>query len=163
FVAGIDLSTQVGRTFDLFDWSGVSPTGAFTVSSPYTWNLSNLYTTGEVTLLAIPGLFGDFNHDGTVDTADYVVWRKTGGSAADYSAWRAHFGQTAFRGAVLPPAGSLSPAVPEPPGMMLVVCGLVGIIVSCRRSLARPARSSTKSGVIVLSALVANASQFAPA
>ena len=30
------------------------PTGAFAVSSPYTWNLSNLYTTGEVTLTAVP-------------------------------------------------------------------------------------------------------------
>ena len=76
FAAGVDVATQSGRTIDLFDWTGVTPTGAFTVSSPYTWNLSNLYTTGEVTLTAVPSLPGDFNHDGTVDAADYVVWRK---------------------------------------------------------------------------------------
>ena len=46
----VTLATQVGRTFDLFNWAGVAPTGAFIVSSPYTWNLSQLYTTGEVTL-----------------------------------------------------------------------------------------------------------------
>jgi uncharacterized protein YjbI with pentapeptide repeats len=50
FADDVNLATQVGRTFDLFDWTGVTPTGAFAVSSPYTWNLSNLYTTGEVTL-----------------------------------------------------------------------------------------------------------------
>ena len=72
----------------------MTPTGAFTVSSPYTWNLSNLYTTGEVTLAAAPSLPGDFNHDGTVDAADYVVWRKTDGTPAGYNTWRTHFGQT---------------------------------------------------------------------
>jgi uncharacterized protein YjbI with pentapeptide repeats/CubicO group peptidase (beta-lactamase class C family) len=54
FAADVNLASQIGRTFDLFDWTGVTPTGAFAVSSPYTWNLSNLYTTGEVTLTAIP-------------------------------------------------------------------------------------------------------------
>jgi len=53
-VPSVDLFDQVGRTLDLFDWTGVSPTGAFTVESPYTWDLSQLYTTGEVTLLAVP-------------------------------------------------------------------------------------------------------------
>ena len=79
FAPGVDVATQSGRTIDLFDWTGVTPTGAFTVSSPYTWNLTNLYTTGEVTLAAVPSLPGDFNHDGTVDAADYVVWRKNPG------------------------------------------------------------------------------------
>jgi uncharacterized protein YjbI with pentapeptide repeats len=54
FAADVNPASQLGRTFDLFDWTGVAPTGAFAVSSPYAWNLSNLYTTGEVTLTAIP-------------------------------------------------------------------------------------------------------------
>jgi uncharacterized protein YjbI with pentapeptide repeats len=54
FAADVNLASQLGRTIDLFDWTGVTPTGVFTVSSPYQWNLSNLYTTGEVTLAAIP-------------------------------------------------------------------------------------------------------------
>ena len=40
---------------------------------------------------------GDFNQDGTVDAADYVVWRKDLGgiyTQNDYNIWRAHFGQT---------------------------------------------------------------------
>jgi uncharacterized protein YjbI with pentapeptide repeats len=54
FTTDINLASQIGRTFDLFDWTGVTPTGAFAVASPYAWDLSNLYTTGEVTLTAVP-------------------------------------------------------------------------------------------------------------
>jgi uncharacterized protein YjbI with pentapeptide repeats len=54
FVHGANLASQIGRTFRLFNWSGVSPTGAFQVVSPYVWNLSKLYTTGEVTLAGVP-------------------------------------------------------------------------------------------------------------
>lgn len=54
FASGVELASQVGRTLDLFDWTGVVPTGVFTVESPYTWDLSDLYSTGEVTLVAVP-------------------------------------------------------------------------------------------------------------
>ena len=55
---------------------------------------------------------GDFNHDGTVDGGDYVVWRKGLGTKytpADYDSWRANFGQTYATG-----AGTSLSAVPEP-------------------------------------------------
>jgi hypothetical protein len=54
FAADVNPASQVGRTFNLFNWTGVTPTGAFTVSSPYAWDVSNLYATGEVMLIAIP-------------------------------------------------------------------------------------------------------------
>jgi uncharacterized protein YjbI with pentapeptide repeats len=54
FADDVAVSTQVGRTLRIFDWSGVAPAGEFVVESPYVWNLSRLYSTGEVTLLAIP-------------------------------------------------------------------------------------------------------------
>jgi hypothetical protein len=54
FADDVNLASQLGRTFGLFNWSGVNPTGAFAISSPYAWDLSNLYATGEVTLLAVP-------------------------------------------------------------------------------------------------------------
>src|SRR5262249_42449155 len=50
----VNPASQAGRTFDLFDWTGITPTGAFTIASPYAWDLSNLYTTGQVTLTAVP-------------------------------------------------------------------------------------------------------------
>jgi hypothetical protein len=37
FANDVNLASQVGRTFDLFDWTGVTLTGAFAVSSPYHW------------------------------------------------------------------------------------------------------------------------------
>jgi uncharacterized protein YjbI with pentapeptide repeats len=54
FADDVNLPTELGRTFDVFDWTGVNPTGEFDVSSPYTWDLTNLYTTGEVTLVSVP-------------------------------------------------------------------------------------------------------------
>jgi probable HAF family extracellular repeat protein len=85
-------------------------------------------------LTPVPALPGDFNGNGTVDAADYVVWRKGMGTIYtqhDYNVWRAHFGAVspgigAGSGAALPSAESLSTAVPEPTsGLML----LVGILV----------------------------------
>jgi uncharacterized protein YjbI with pentapeptide repeats len=54
FSGDVDAADQVGRTLRLFDWAGVSPSGSFQVTTPYDWDLSRLYTTGEVTLLAVP-------------------------------------------------------------------------------------------------------------
>jgi hypothetical protein len=50
----VDVATQVGRTLRIFDWTGVSPNGQFQIQSPYVWDLTNLYTTGEVTLISVP-------------------------------------------------------------------------------------------------------------
>jgi hypothetical protein len=36
----------------------------------------------------------DHNRDGVVDSADYIVWRKSGGTAEQYNAWRANFGKS---------------------------------------------------------------------
>lgn len=47
------------------------------------------------------GLPGDYNHDGVVNAADYVVWRKRLGSVytqSDFLIWRAHFGEPAGEG-----------------------------------------------------------------
>src|SRR4029079_4235451 len=53
------ITPLVGKTFDLFNWNGpLAPTNRFNsvrVPNGTTWDLSNLYTTGEVTLLsAVP-------------------------------------------------------------------------------------------------------------
>jgi hypothetical protein len=72
---------------------------------------------------------GDFNSNGVVDAADYVVWRKGLGTTytqADYDVWRSHFEQTAGSGAALPSANPLSAAVPEPATLMLLVLAAAG-------------------------------------
>ena len=141
FASDVNVGTQGGRTINLFDWSGVTPSGAFTVSSPYTWNLSKLYTTGEVTLIAIALLPGDYNGNGIVDAADYTVWRNGLGTTytlADYDVWKAHFGMSAGigsgSGAALPSAALLSPTVPEPASAWLTLMGIGFACIKSRRS-----------------------------
>jgi hypothetical protein len=66
---------------------------------------------------------GDFNRDGTVDAADYVVWRKTDNTQAGYNLWRANFGQPPGGGsssALHLPTSPFDTAVPEP--ALLVLC-----------------------------------------
>jgi hypothetical protein len=71
------------------------------------------------------GLTGDYNGDGKVDAADYVVWRKdpaSFGGAQGYADWRANFGATAGSG-----SGSGLAAVPEPASAMLLIIGFVAL------------------------------------
>jgi hypothetical protein len=90
------------------------------------------------------GVAGDYNSDGVVDAADYVVWRDHLGSTtftlpnrstgitgaigpSDYDFWKAHFGATSG-------GGSLgSGAVPEPTSVVLLSIGAVGLVAGCRR------------------------------
>ncbi len=88
-------------------------------------------------------LAGDYNDDGKVDAADYVVWRNEIGTPAGYDMWRAHFGQSAGSGAALPSAQPLSAAVPEP-GSLVLVAVLLGNVMMARR--VRKQRSAQQTG-----------------
>ncbi len=95
---------------------------------------------GTLTTVTLPGaLIGDYNNNGAVDAADYVVWRKALGtnydlpnrapgitgdaSPADFTAWRANFGNTAA--AAASGAAHTFSVVPEPTGLSLVVAATV--------------------------------------
>jgi hypothetical protein len=90
--------------------------------------------TAQVRYIGAPvGVPGDYNSNGTVDAADYVVWRKLLGhtfslpnevpgvtpgtvTTQDYDAWRARFGSTSGGGS------GLAAAVPEPaPAVLLML------------------------------------------
>jgi hypothetical protein len=75
---------------------------------------------GIVSFVNGGGLAGDYNSDGKVDAADYVVWRKTDGSQQGYDTWRNNFGAMAGSGAASAAAGAVA-AVPEPASLMLLV------------------------------------------
>jgi hypothetical protein len=77
-----------------------------------------------------PGdLTGDYNSDGAVDAADYVVWRKNNiNGQQGYDDWRANFGRTSGPG-----SGGLAANVPEPAGMSLVTIGGVLFVRRVRR------------------------------
>jgi hypothetical protein len=72
------------------------------------------------------GLAGDFNGDGRVNAADYVVWRKTDVTQVGYDAWRMNFGATSGSGATTLSASQ----VPEPSAAALILSLICGIWIS---------------------------------
>ncbi len=72
------------------------------------------------------GLAGDYNCDGIVNAADYVVWRKSIGTASEYEAWRANFGATPGDSNF----GSIIAAAPEPRGLTLVIAGFGACMIT---------------------------------
>jgi hypothetical protein len=72
-------------------------------------------------------LGGDFNSDGKVDGADFLVWQRGLGStytAADLATWKANYGQGSAIGA--------ASAVPEPAAAVMA-CLALGAAMSLRR------------------------------
>jgi hypothetical protein len=106
------------------------------VRSPWTYIfLGEFVVTGS----AVGGLPGDYNGNGAVDGADYVLWRNGGPlqneivtpgtvDQADYNEWRARFGNAAGTGA----AGLTS--VPEPNTICLFGLGCLWPLVFRWRS-----------------------------
>jgi uncharacterized protein YjbI with pentapeptide repeats len=55
FAPGTNVAAQVGRTFQLFDWTGVTPRGQFKLAATGRWDVSSLYSTGQATFVsAVP-------------------------------------------------------------------------------------------------------------
>ena len=93
---------------------------------------------------AAPTLPGDYNDNGAVDAADYVLWRKLSGTSdaradgdndgtvgpGDYAVWRTNFGRTPGAAAS---AGHLASAVPEPASIMLVAMSMFVVMMRRRR------------------------------
>jgi hypothetical protein len=83
------------------------------------WNVSASFP--DVQLVEAPSLPGDYNADGSVDAADYVLWRDNptafGGDPAGYTTWRTNFDRTAGSGSGL---GAQTPT-PEPGTILLLL------------------------------------------
>jgi hypothetical protein len=77
----------------------------------------------------------DFNADGSVDAADYVVWRKNNGPQAEYSTWYTTFGETIAGGSSS--INSRHATVPEPPAMLWFIAASVAAVLNRRRFIAR--------------------------
>ena len=101
---------------------------------------------GQLTLVSGagpgPGVAGDYNGDGTVNAADYTVWRDgasqsvspgTGADGSgnglvgpeDYEIWKTNFGTSG--------GGAGSAAVPEPTVGIMIVLGVLGLVGVRRR------------------------------
>jgi hypothetical protein len=150
--AMINPDTFVDNTFnELFGTQGSSPTDLIPTGFELYFNKSGNSTDYDHSLTLYidnvrfgtspPAVAGDYNGNGVVDMADYVLWRNGGPlqneiadvgtvSAADYTAWRAAFGNTSGSG-----SGLGSAAVPEPTTVMLLLPAL-GVLLGARRMLA---------------------------
>jgi hypothetical protein len=60
-------------------------------------------------------LSGDYNFDGIVDAADYVVWRKSDGTPTGYDSWRTNFDAAVGTGA----NARTNAPVPEPTSIFI--------------------------------------------
>jgi hypothetical protein len=147
-----------GQQFSFGDFDGIAETGASDPDGGFEsdfWDYFVMTTAGQSTsddfdwLIdnfkvevigsnAPAGVLGDYNGNGTVDAADYVLWRNGGPllnevdtpgtvNQQDYIEWRARFGNTQGSGSSL----STSNTVPEPTGIVLLAVG--GLFVAARR------------------------------
>jgi hypothetical protein len=118
--------------------------GGFQATALAQWHLNDQasvarsYLHTGLTMMDAAPLSGDYNHDGLVDAADYVVWRNTMGQTGaglaadgnrdsivdggDYEVWRAHFGETASS-----TGGSAYALVPEPATVWLLAYWTLGM------------------------------------
>ncbi len=127
-----DAGGLAAGTYTLIDYAGtlmgdIANLGTPTGPAGFAYSLvNNLAGTSVDLMVTTAGLVGDYNNDGKVDAADYVLWRSDpgsyGGDPDGYDAWRAHFGES------IPGSGTSSlvgGAVPEPGTL-----ALVGMLVS---------------------------------
>ncbi len=124
-VQGPGGTTNQIREFDILSTTPLQVSAGTPVAGTYLGPydiaaVDNAALTVPPTILNLPPLLGDYNHNGVVDAADYTVWRNTLGQnvvnftgadgngngvidAADYGVWKANFGQT------LAPAAASAP------------------------------------------------------
>ena len=73
-----------------------------------------------------PDYSGDFNLNGIVDAADYVISRKVMGDVDSYNFWRRQFGTT-------PASGSSVSRVPEPTSWTILLFSAIVTVARRRR------------------------------
>lgn len=149
-----NFSPQANNTFTVVSASTII--GSFErfdlplLSAGLVWNISKTITTYDLKVVA-----ADFNKNGIVDMADYVLWRNYKGTSsgatlaqgdadgngavndADYFIWRSNFGN--IRGTTAGSGGGslVSGGVPEPGTAALIAIGTLGLFTDRRRRSAR--------------------------
>jgi hypothetical protein len=135
---GQDFHGDLLGTQYLFDWQ-IEPAneGELHLNGRVYWAGGRIELTTINNAAFIPAVAGDYNRDGIVNAADYVVWRNNegtnnplpndpiGGTVCQdqYAQWRSHFGQTASSGS----GANANATVPEPATLWMVIAAAVSI------------------------------------
>lgn len=99
--------------------------------------------------LSVAGILGDYNRNGTIDAADYILWRKSlslTGSAlaadgnnngvidpADFTIWRNNYGAHASAGSGSG-ANLSGGSVPEPTSLIMLLIATMSVTLHRRRA-----------------------------
>ncbi|MEX2167906.1 MAG: hypothetical protein WD851_01225 [Pirellulales bacterium] len=117
-------SPQAFATDSTFTSAGMAGL-AYSPDDPNTFGIYRFAAAQDVPFVDPPlELPGDYNEDGTVNAADYPVWRDGGSpddTQAGYDLWKANFGNTTEE------LGSGSAAVPEPTSLVCVFMALAAV------------------------------------
>jgi hypothetical protein len=77
----------------------------------------------------LPPLPGDFNHDGAVNAADYVVWRNSDGTQSGFDSWRANFGRSAGSDIGAASFTNAAATIPEPATVALALMAISTFVI----------------------------------
>jgi autotransporter-associated beta strand protein len=107
------------------------PNGTYGSSaSSATFKMDEYFSGTGIITVGAASLPGDYNGDGKVDAADYVLWRKSpgsfGGDPAGYNTWRTNFGS----GSPGSGSGLSAAAVPEPGSLSLVIFAISSVLAT---------------------------------
>jgi T5SS/PEP-CTERM-associated repeat protein len=136
---------DTGQTFTILTAGEVINYFATEPISPFpNLEFDVIYNADSVVLTVLPALAGDYNGDGSVNAADYTVWRNTLGQSGlalaadgtgasgnpdgivdrlDYEFWKTHYGESLGSGA------TANAAVPEPAARWLALAALFGCLL----------------------------------
>ena len=126
------FSPTIGQQFTVLTASSIVDNG-LVLGGPAASLFNLMVGSSSVILQAVAaGLPGDYNQNGTVDAADYTLWRNNLGSGTslpnddtagvdqdDYARWKTHFGETLSSG----PGSGANAGGPRAGGAELVCCG----------------------------------------
>jgi hypothetical protein len=131
------FTPSLGQQFTLISANSISGTFSTEVLPTFSaLTLDVIYGAQSVVAKVVPVLAGDFNADGSVDSADYLLWRKGGPGYTPngYNVWKMNYGRTIGGGGS---SEADTSHVPEPSAGILIIVAVLEWLGCQRRRASR--------------------------